>query len=71
MINTINKIPGTQQDIAKAIGVSQSTVSQWSLGKKFPSAKNAKKIKIIFGISFDEIYQNYSAPTPTETKHGK
>jgi DNA-binding transcriptional regulator YdaS (Cro superfamily) len=45
----------TQTGIAKAVGVSQATVSYWTNGSEKPTAKNAIKIEKVTGISRAEI----------------
>jgi len=47
------RIKMSQKDLAKAMGVSQPTVSDWESGRKVPSGKNAVKLSQIFGESLD------------------
>lgn len=45
----------SQAEFARAIGVSQPTVSDWINGEKFPSAQKLKLIVGVTGISADEL----------------
>ena len=53
----------TQQDLATVLGIDQSTVSLWEVGKTQPRAKLLPKIAEILNCSIDELL---SAETPTE-----
>lgn len=45
-IRSLRKAAGmTQQQLADAVGVTQTMVARWETGRAKPSAKNAKKIK--------------------------
>ena len=46
----------TQQDLAKTIGVSQATVSDWEKGKINPDLVRAVKLADLFNTSLDVIY---------------
>ena len=52
----------TQQELAKACGVSDGTVSRWEKGLKDPTITQAKKIGEICGVHYDDIifYPNYT-----------
>lgn len=45
----------TQSDIAEALGVAQSAVSNWSRGEKEPSAERAVDIETKLGVPRSEI----------------
>lgn len=45
----------TQTDLAKACGVSVSTVSNWEKGVTEPTVSQAKRIGQIVGIHYDNI----------------
>lgn len=45
----------TQQDLASAIGVDQSAVSLWEIGKTQPRAKLLPKLAKILGCTVDEL----------------
>jgi len=53
----ISKKHGSQKKAAKSLGVSTSIYSDWALGKKKPSIKNAENIKKNEGFSFDQIFK--------------
>lgn len=46
----------TQQDLARTIGVSQATVSDWERGEKNPDLVRAVKLADLFNTSLDVIY---------------
>jgi transcriptional regulator with XRE-family HTH domain len=45
----------TQAQLAKALGVSQPTVSDWVTGEKFPSTEKLRRISQHTGITTDEL----------------
>lgn len=45
----------TQQDLAVTIGVNQSAVSLWEVGKTQPRAKLLPKLAEILGCTVDEL----------------
>jgi len=45
----------TQQDLAKACGVSEGTVSRWEKGLKDPTISQAKRIGEVCGVHYDDI----------------
>ena len=45
----------TQRDLAKACGVSESTVMRWEKGLKDPSVSQAKRIGEVCGVHFNDI----------------
>lgn len=52
----------TQQDLATALDVDQSTVSLWEIGKTRPRAKLLPKIAKLLGVTIDELMTS-DAPT--------
>ena len=48
----------TQCELAKMLGVSQSTVTKWELGISYPMAKNLIKLAEIFECSIDELLKD-------------
>ena len=48
----------TQQDFAKATGISQSTISDWKRKKTNPSSDKILKICEVLGVSPNELLQN-------------
>ena len=45
----------SQKDVAKALRVSNKTVSSWENGETFPSAKNITRLCKLYGMSYDDI----------------
>lgn len=45
----------TQEESAKEIGCSVSTIKNWENGKTFPRSKHIEKICILYGVHFDNI----------------
>ncbi|MGI6157615.1 MAG: helix-turn-helix transcriptional regulator [Saccharofermentanales bacterium] len=45
----------TQSELAEAIGVTQTSVSQWESGRNYPDIKTAKRMAEMFGASLDQI----------------
>lgn len=58
MLEELKQKYGSQANIAKALGVSQMTVSKWYSGKTFPSRVTATKIAKDLSISLPEVYLN-------------
>lgn len=46
---------GTQDEIAKLLGVSQQSVAKWESGKSYPRTKTIRNLSLLFGVSADEI----------------
>lgn len=44
-----------QQDLAKACGVKQTTLSKWEQGRARPKIETIKKLAEILGVSTEEI----------------
>jgi len=62
-----------QEDFAKMLNVSDSTVSDWELGKSIPDMDKILKICCKFKISFNELFgissqDNNMILSPTEKK---
>lgn len=45
----------TQNELAEALGVTQTSVSQWEGGRNYPDIKTAKRLASMFGASLDQI----------------
>lgn len=43
----------TQQDLAKSIGVTTNTVSNWEIGRFEPTSSRLKQLSEVFGCSVD------------------
>ena len=44
-----------QDEAAKALGITQDTLSNWENGKTFPTVPQIKKIEDLYGIPYSEI----------------
>ena len=44
-----------QEDAAKALGITQDTLSNWENGKTFPTVPQIKKIEDLYGLPYSEI----------------
>lgn len=45
----------SQEEIAEAVGVTQSAVHQWEAGKSSPTIGNLRKIAKLFGCKVDDL----------------
>lgn len=45
----------TQQELAKALGVTQATITQWESGKTTPCVKRLKRIAFVLGCRVEEL----------------
>lgn len=46
----------SQRDLAKALGVAQSTIAQYETGERMPDLPRAKQIAKFFGVPVEEIF---------------
>lgn len=53
-----------QEEAAKAIGTSKSSVAMWETGKRYPSREVMSKIANVFNVSTDYLYGNTVNNTP-------
>lgn len=44
----------TQEDLAEAVGVSPTTVSQWETGKTPPRKKNKARLRAVLNLDKDD-----------------
>lgn len=44
-----------QDDTAKRLGISTSTLASWENGKTFPNAMEIKKLMNLYSVSYDDI----------------
>lgn len=51
----MNKKNVEQADIVEALGLSASTMSDWTLGKKYPRVDSMQKLADYFGIAMSEL----------------
>lgn len=49
-----------QSDIAKELGVSKQTVSDWMTGKKFPRVDSMQALANLFGVMMSDMYTSPS-----------
>ncbi len=45
----------SQKEVAKALGVSNKTVSSWENGKTFPSFEKINKLCDLYSVPFDNL----------------
>jgi len=50
----VNKQMG-QVEASKALGIAQETLSNWELGKTFPTVPQIKKIEDLYGVPYSEL----------------
>ena len=59
----------TQDEFASAVGVSRQAVYKWESGKSYPEVAKLLEIKILFGISIDDLLdENYVVELPEKKK---
>ena len=46
----------SQEELARKIGVSTSTISMWESGKRTPPLKKAKKLADFFNVKIEDIF---------------
>ena len=66
----LRKLKGlTQDDFAKAVGVSRQAVYKWESGQSYPEVSKLLEIKLLFGISIDDLLdENYEVVVPEKKK---
>lgn len=57
----LGKCGKRSSDLARALGVRQTTVSEWKTGKREPSARHYEKIAEYFDVSLDYLISGKSA----------
>lgn len=45
----------SQSELAKMVGVTPGAVSQWEMGRTFPSVRKLKKLSNVLGVPIEEI----------------
>lgn len=59
----------TQDEFASAIGVSRQAVYKWESGQSYPEVSKLLEIKLLFGISIDDLLDdNYEVEMPEKKK---
>ena len=66
----LRKMKGlTQDDFASAVGVSRQAVYKWECGQSYPEVPKLIEMKLLFGISLDNLLDdNYDIPLPEKKK---
>ena len=66
----LRKMKGiTQDDFASAVGVSRQAVYKWECGQSYPEVPKLLEMKLLFGISLDELLDDsYDIPIPEKKK---
>ena len=50
----------TQSDVAKALGISRTTVAMWETGDSMPRADKLPELARLFGCRIDDLFINFS-----------
>ena len=59
----------TQDDFAKAVGVSRQAVYKWENGTSYPEVPKLLEIKALYGISLDDLFDdNFEVAVPEKKK---
>ena len=59
----------TQDEFASAVGVSRQAVYKWESGQSYPEVAKLLEIKLLFGISIDDLLDdNYDIPLPEKKR---
>ncbi len=62
----------TQDEFASAVGVSRQAVYKWESGQSYPEVPKLLEMKLLFGISIDELLDDtYDIPIPEKKKRRK
>ena len=66
----LRKLKGiTQDEFACAVGVSRQAVYKWESGQSYPEVPKLLEMKLLFGISIDELLDDtYDIPLPEKKK---
>lgn len=69
----LRKIKGiTQDEFASAVGVSRQAVYKWESGQSYPEVAKLLEIKLLFGISIDDLLdESYEIALPEKKKRKK
>ena len=57
-----------QTDLASALGVKQSTISDWENNVSFPCTENLIALAAFFAVSLDELVANVPQPEAPQPK---
>lgn len=66
----LRKLKGlTQEEFANAVGVSRQAVYKWESGQSYPEVAKLLEIKLLFGISIDDLLdESYEVVLPEKPK---
>ena len=66
----LRKLKGlTQDELASAVGVSRQAIYKWESGQSYPEVPKLIELKLIFGISIDDLLdENYEVVLPEKKK---
>ena len=66
----LRKLKGlTQDELASAVGVSRQAVYKWESGQSYPEVPKLVELKLIFGISIDDLLdESYEVVLPEKKK---
>ena len=72
-IINLRKIKGlTQDEFAKAVGVSRQAVYKWESGQSYPEVPKILEIKLLFNVSIDDLLDDsFDIPLPEKKKRKK
>ena len=61
----------TQEELALAVGVSRQAVYKWECGQSYPEVAKLLELKLLFGISIDNLLDESYEIAPPEKKKRK
>ena len=61
----------TQEELALAVGVSRQAVYKWECGQSYPEVAKLLELKLLFGISIDDLLDESYEIAPPEKKKRK
>ena len=69
-IVVLRKIKGiTQDELASAVGVSRQAVYKWECGQSYPEVAKLLELKLLFGISIDDLLdESFEIALPEKKK---
>ena len=61
----------TQRELAKAMGVTQTSIAMWETDRNVPSGKNLVRLADVLGVSVENLTGETSAPVTRQPIHSK
>ena len=59
----------TQEELVEAVGVSRQAVYKWECGQSYPEVAKLLELKLLFGISIDDLLdENYEVAVPEKKR---